>query len=147
METVQDIKYKVFYSCIVCLLLFKNNNHQTNKTLAKSSDGAGFLYCLWNWLSDEKKELKQLTLGVTTRNPPRTSKMHTRTSSTALEQEIRASTGLWYPQMTQSWFLHCTAITVFFSYHDAIFVSLVQKIIHNIPQTYGSPAVRCFSCK
>lgn len=94
METVQDIKYKVFYSCIVCLLLFKNNNHQTNKTLAKSSDGAGFLYCLWNWLSDEKKELKQLTLGVTTRNPPRTSKMHTRTSSTALEQEIRASTGL-----------------------------------------------------
>lgn len=63
METVQDIKYKVFYSCIVCLLLFKNNNHQTNKTLAKSSDGARFLYCLWNWLSDEKKGVKATYTG------------------------------------------------------------------------------------
>lgn len=140
-----NITYKIFCLHIICLLLLGSKKQQTNKPLAKSSDGEKFPYCFQNWLSDEKKELKQHILGVTTRNPPRIPSVNKCTSFSAPEKEIHVSTGFWHLNMT--WLLHRTAVHAFFSEHDAISVSLLHKILHNLPQTHGAPVVRYFFCK
>jgi len=59
---LRNITCKIFYLHIICILLLGSktnkqtkNSKQTNKPLAKSSDGEKFPYCLQNWLSDEKR--------------------------------------------------------------------------------------------
>lgn len=92
-----------------------------------------------------KKELKQHILGGTTRNPPRTPSVNKCNYFSAPEKEIHISTGFWHLNVT--WLLHRTAVHAFFAEHDAISVSLLDKILHNLPQTHGAPVVRYFFCK